>query len=446
MSRAPSLLLCVTLSGLVLTVDARDLRVTTGEDSFDGHCDAHCSLRDAVAEANSQADADRILLQAMTYQLSLAPAHGEEGEILDEDANLDGDLDILNPVTILGLGAQQSLIDGAGLDRLLEVMAGSTLEVRNLTLRNGRTSFYGGAIENHGDTRLRGIRLENNRAWGAFEPGSGAGIANYGNLSVHSSVLQNNSAIAGEAYQGRGGGIFNSGTLLVRDSSFSGNHASDDDDTGMGGGLYNQGSADVARSTFSGNSSSGSGAAINNLGQLKLTNSTLSGSSLQSYRNGAAFNNGQDYPPFSGIPQALLINVTIAGNLGYGLSNYGQLLLRNSLIAGNTDEYGETAHNCGNFGSSATYRARGLLLGSGPGNCTADYYVENAETFTHLLYPLSDNNANTQTHALRKGSLAVDAGIGSCTQHDQRGLTRPRDGDGDDIAVCDLGAYERAKP
>jgi hypothetical protein len=58
-----------------------------------------------------------------------------------------------------------------------------------------------------------------------------------------------------------------------------------------------------------------------------------------------------------------------------------------------------------------------------------------------------DNGGPTETHALLPGSPAVDAGDDTaCPAADQRGVTRPVDGNGDGTAVCDIGAYEKAVP
>jgi hypothetical protein len=60
-----------------------------------------------------------------------------------------------------------------------------------------------------------------------------------------------------------------------------------------------------------------------------------------------------------------------------------------------------------------------------------------------LLEPLADYGGLTETHALAPGSPAIDAGDNfACTDEDQRGLSRPFDGDGDGQRVCDIGSYE----
>ncbi len=59
---------------------------------------------------------------------------------------------------------------------------------------------------------------------------------------------------------------------------------------------------------------------------------------------------------------------------------------------------------------------------------------------------LADNGGPTQTHALLTGSPAIDKGPPSTScpppATDQRGVTRPQDGDADSTAVCDIGSFE----
>jgi len=66
-----------------------------------------------------------------------------------------------------------------------------------------------------------------------------------------------------------------------------------------------------------------------------------------------------------------------------------------------------------------------------------------------LLGPLADNGGSTRTLALLAGSAAIDHVVTSCTDQqgspldvDQRGVTRPQDGDDNGVARCDVGAFE----
>ncbi|MBP7622659.1 MAG: hypothetical protein KA763_01720, partial [Xanthomonadales bacterium] len=60
------------------------------------------------------------------------------------------------------------------------------------------------------------------------------------------------------------------------------------------------------------------------------------------------------------------------------------------------------------------------------------------------LGPLQDNGGPTLTRALLSSSPAIDVGQNStCATTDQRGVTRPADGDGNGSKICDLGAVEK---
>jgi CSLREA domain-containing protein len=449
------------LFGLLTAASAfasEPLQVTLTADEFDGVCDAHCSLRDAIAVANQAGGPQHIRLAPGDYVVSRPSVPDENGFAGDEDGNLDGDFDVLGQLIIQGSGDQRTRIIAQVETRLFEVLSGANLSLLRMSLENGLSASNGGAIENHGELLLRQVLLANNQAVTshsiasppplaeAFDWGQGGAIANYGSAVVYASKFQRSKAM-GLYYNnnlGRGGAIFNTGALLVRDSHFDSNSADDQGDRGHGGALYNLGTADIARSLFTSNSHAemGGGGAIFNTGAavLKLANSTLN-------ENWGTIYNGYVESPSEPVPSATLINVTIAQSSGPGLANGGKVLLRNSLIVANYDPYDiDQPYDCATGGPSSSYRAVGLLTSSPTSTCTADLHETAERIFTHLLEPLADNGGFTQTMALRPGSLALDAGIGSCSSHDQRRQPRPLDGDGDGVASCDLGAYEKSLP
>nr|WP_298146851.1 CSLREA domain-containing protein [uncultured Pseudomonas sp.] len=438
------------LSGTLLlaaasTSQAAVLLVTTAADSYDGVCNAHCSLRDAVAVANQAPNADTILLPAGNFILNRPPVLDSDGVPVDDDDNQLGDLDVLGELRIRGRGTTKSHIKGQFNERLIEVRPGARLLLEKLVLEDGNTAHNGGALENHGQLQLNQVLVQHNQAQ-AHNPGGvplpdeeqikhghGGGIANYGDLRVLASRFQENNANGspiGDANGGRGGALFNQGSALLRDSLLLRNSTATENPLGMA--LYNlAGSLTVERTSIVSNGGGELGffAVLNDAGELMLSNSTLSGNVA-----GGVYN----------LPnsQATLSNVTLTATSGVGLRNAGDMQLHNSVIAGNLDDTGEAA-NCYNQGS---LQATGLLTnleGQQWNSCSADYYVPLADTFTQVLqFPLSKQNSRLWFHALPLGSPAIDAGIGDCLARDQRGVTRPQDGNGDGVAVCDLGAYE----
>jgi CSLREA domain-containing protein len=209
---------------------------TTLTDSADGSCDNHCSLREAIQAANAEEGPDVILLSTGTYTLSVAGA--------GEDLDATGDLDISENVTLVGRDAVNTSIDGAAVDRVFDVQAGSRLELIGLTVRNGRTiDGSGGGIRVLGELAMtRGVVTGNHA-----QAGSGGGIHGQGTGSkvtlVQSTVWANTTTV-------NGGGLSIEGTVELVNSTLSSNTAAN-----FGGGLYATSHSDgeVLNSTITAN-------------------------------------------------------------------------------------------------------------------------------------------------------------------------------------------------
>jgi hypothetical protein len=126
------------------------------------------------------------------------------------------------------------------------------------------------------------------------------------------------------------------------------------------------------------------------------------------------------------------------------------------LVSGNTAPTGPEIHNNVTYGSTVTADDHNLfgfdgnagVVGFSPG--PTDVVPPAGILLSDILDPLlAPNGGPTLTHALVLGSSALDAGGPVCTDAtreplltDQRGRSRPVDGNGDGLAACDIGAFE----
>jgi CSLREA domain-containing protein len=365
--------------------------------------DGDCSLREALKAANdnipvdacpagSPIDTDKIFLQSGQYILALGNPSG-----IPEDLGETGDLDIRDSVEIIGDGVANTIVNGNTLDRVFHlVVTGIEVSISKLTVRNGELiGGVGGAgilVGNAMTLNLSHCLITDNDATNTL----GGGIDNYaGTVTITDCTIEDNSAE-------EGGGIYNDGTLFIYRSLIHNNLA-----TEQGGGLKNAepgGYAELENVTISWNNCS--------VGSGIYTNRPL-----------------------------YLTNVTLARNLGTGnaIANNNIVTMKNSIIALTLG--GSNCSTTGNFISA------GNNLEDGD---TCDFDPEGLndiiDTDPLLLgdQPM-DYGGPTFSWALDNGSPAIDAGTNpGCPSMDQRGKQRPRDGDGDDIWVCDIGAYEFA--
>ena len=178
-----------------------------------------------------------------------------------------------------------------------------------------------------------------------------------------------------------------------------------------------------------------------------IVNSTISGNENPGY----SYDGGGIYYAGTGDQTLLLRNVTItlnqAANSGGGIFMFdlqgGQIRMANSILAGNLA--GAQGPDCYGPVDSQGYNIIGDTMG-----CTFTSSTGDLLDVDPVLAPLTYNGGPTFTHRLVAGSPAIDAGnpdgcldpLENPLTTDQRGFTRPLDGNGDVVPVCDVGAYE----
>jgi hypothetical protein len=363
-------------------------------------------------------------LDALNQAITAVPAGGtitfncgaDPVTIFIADISIEKDLTIDGGGLIIFTGGNY---EGTGFD----IFAGATVQFMNFTV-SGADGSCSGPINNAGTLTLHNVTLTNNSSGHAC---SGAGIGNYGTLTIEDSVIAGNGTdcvIDGSC--GSGGGIGNYSALRVVNSMISGNNGQSG-----GGGIFNVGTATVENSTISENFTSCQTQYNGETGEPYLVSGNSTGDAGGG-SGGGVYNSGTLF----------LQNTTIANNTAYsggGLVNENSTTLQNSLLAGNKDTSLQPS-DC-----SGTLTSQGYNLIGSTNHCTiTGDTTGNLLGVDPRLGPLQDNGGPTFTHALLPGSPAIDAGNpaapGSggtaCEATDQRGVTRPQG------ARCDIGAVE----
>ncbi|WP_432076389.1 choice-of-anchor Q domain-containing protein [Streptomyces wuyuanensis] len=376
-------------------------RVDSTEDAVDANASdgvcrtatGTCTLRAAVMAANTR-PGSTIELPAARYRLTIPPNPDHlNGRTADPTT---GDLNILEPTTVLGAGARKTIIDANHIDRVFRMGADASLS--DLTITGGDakqrevpiTDPGGGGIANSKKMTLRRVTVTGNRA------GYGGGIFNIpgSHLTLIESTVSRNTA-------GEAGGIRFDDTGTVVNSTIAGNRVTDDWDrpgslSGYGGGIdiRGRGLVDIRNSTITGNTATDGGGGIN-----------IAPAYLDSLPG----------------PITDPINLPL-----------GHLALQNTIIANNT--IGQATSDCKNV--FATIESRGNNLDSG-NSCHLTAEGDLPSRDPHLA-PLGDNGGPTDTVALLPESPALDT-ASDCPSADQRGVLRPQG------PACDIGAFEYRK-
>jgi CSLREA domain-containing protein len=263
----------VVLLGLTPAAGAATITVTTTADTVAN--DGQCSLREAITasethgrsgsapgECPAGTGSDTIMLGPHSYTLALTGP--------PDDANATGDLDITaGAITINGAGEAASTINATGIDRVIDVLAGASLTLQQLTITGGHAPDGGaGALGAPGSPGIGGAPGGPSLGGAGGGGAGGGGIRNAGTLVLQSVAVTGNRAgsggVGGAAQNGGAGGGSPVGAGGAGGRSDGGNGGAG----GAGGGVESTGgSVTIIDSSFSDdNSGDGGGGGAGGVG------------------------------------------------------------------------------------------------------------------------------------------------------------------------------------
>jgi CSLREA domain-containing protein len=299
------------------------------------------TLRAAIQEANALAGRDTIILPAGTYLLTIAGA--------GEQLSATGDLDIRSNLSIIGAGANVTIVDAGGIDRVFDFPVACTVDISDITIRGGNVTGTGGGLNTGVSVTLTSVEITNCKA-----SSDGGGIYNVGTLTIL------NSAIVNDTSGTAGGGISDqsSGTLNATNVTFSGNYAA-----GNGGALASDAASALTNCTVANNSSAGTGGIVRTHGGVNLLNTIVA-------NNTGSINNLQN-----GI-NSLGYNLDSENSAGWSNMATGDLRSTNPLLGALQNNGGSTrtqaiptnspAKNAGNPTGSPSTDQRGFPRDASP--------------------------------------------------------------------------------
>ena len=436
----------ITIVILILTISAinaaaANFTVTNTNDGGAG------SLRQAIADANAAGTNDVIGFDSGVFSSPKTITLTTGELVINSNGNL-----IIN-----GPGANLLSISGNDASRVFDVSATTsalTATINNLTVRDGykcASNFAGGGLAvNNSGTLLVTLNLEsvifteNNVGCGGG--GGGLQVIRNGTLNINNTVFRNNVASQGGGID-CGSGAGDCIAVNVSNTLFEGNSSGHD-----GGGAFSCCGTSTPVSTpisfensaFINNSSGSNGSAVreNNLATFSWKNVTFAYN--KSLGSGATLVIPRGSHTFENV--TIAYNTSGATNTAGGVqdsSSNGFVRFRNSIVAKNRNANGESDLDFEGVSlDSLGYNIFGALYGS---TAVSGTVAGNQMGVNPLLDLVPRNNGGiTKNLALRPGSPAIDAGDpGNFLATDQRGITRPVDGDGNGSALPDIGAFEK---
>jgi hypothetical protein len=430
-------------------------RVVVGQAVTYTVCPSGCDYSSIQAAVDAAAVGDTILIGAGTYQENV---------------------EVYKGLTLSGTGPELTVIDGNNAAGVLWTEAYPNEAAPNGITLSGVTVQNGASIDGAGITNFGHLTLDNSRIVNNTAVQRAGGIWNQGTLTVTNSLIAHNSAgssAGGGLYQqfggqttlmnsvvadntagSQGGGIYiGTGNFFMNGVTVANNRAESSGPAGGGIFLLTSEPVTIMSSTLHGNQANDNGGGLSTgVTPVTIINTTISGNMAVSHSGGGLH--------FFNVAEVTLNNVTITQNSagagasgGGGISQFGSAVVttQNTIIAGNEAPDGLAPDCIGVFVSQGHN-----LIGVNQ-SCTGfvdsvngDQVGSAVAPLDPRLAPLGWNGGATMTHALLSGSPAIDAGNpaapGSggpaCAATDQRGLARPIDGNGDGMAQCDIGAFE----
>ncbi len=376
-------------------------------------CANGCDHESIQAAVNAASAGDTVQLQMLT-------PHTEFDIIVGKD------------LTIEGLDTEETVLQGAGTPgvapaRVLTILSGNTVVIRDLTLRHGvaATSDGGGLwVRPDADVTLERLIVSANQSE------RGGGIYNEGLLELNDVRMTVNLA-------GLGGGVFNAGELTLEGARVIQNTASGNGvSTGLGGGIYNAGTLSIDSSlTFDNLAQTGGG--VYNQSALTINSSTFNLNIALLYRGGGVFSHNASGQPFritdtifssntagtdgggvwvvadsASMERVTLednqANTTGIGTGGGGIGNRGLLMLKDTNLIDNLATTGAGILNEGELTIS-----NGLLQGNQAteqGGGISNNYVERPSLTVNNVMVV-DNSAQTAGGGIfNTGQMTVGQG------------------------------------